>query len=307
MFNKILTILICVIMSGCLVSSDRVDKLENGFNVDIIKLQAHLADIKSKIADYNKLHELKHKIDIKDKHKNLVKKFKKATVRIVNHCSTCGYKGPYKASGVIMRSTDTKSYILTAAHVVGAITSRERYYTVNSKSILYDKRCIFLSTDVLQKNCIKYNTMAVDNVWDFAIIEVDKNLNVNTYIGKEYTVGDEVYIVGFPFKPVVLYYDDRVNFSVTTITIDKSYIYRKLLDKSGFYTNVFCINKHSNKGISGGPIFDNDGNLIGISQVILLAQNDKTDFMFGGNLCAGSVVSVKKSIRDDSRLSFIFK
>ncbi len=312
MFKKFLVFLLCVSFSGCFVTHEEFDKSESLFESDVIKLQLYLATVKKELNDFKEeakinshYNRIMAGIDLntyKNKHINLVKKFKKATIRITSRCNVDGTFGNVYGSGVILKSDGVDTYILTAAHVLGIETPTMRRNKIKINSCT--ERCVYLSGDVLKKNCIKFSIVISDSFNDFSLIKVNKDLKVSIRVEENLAIGDEVYIVGFPFKPHFPFIDGK-KFPVTTITVDKSYIYRKELHSSGEYTGKFYMNVHSNHAISGGPLFNASGDLIGISQIMITAKRDNK--LFGANLAGGALVNVKAFFLKNKKYSFIFK
>ena len=82
---------------------------------------------------------------------------------------------------------------------------------------------------------------------DFALLKTTENLGegLNVIDSKDIKVGNEIFTIGFPYQ------------LVTKRTLTAGYV-------ASLYNNSIRINNSVNNGNSGGPLFDKEGNVIGI-------------------------------------------
>lgn len=82
---------------------------------------------------------------------------------------------------------------------------------------------------------------------DFALLKTTENLGegLNVIDSKDIKVGNEIFTIGFPYQ------------LVTKRTLTAGYV-------ASLYDNSIRINNSVNNGNSGGPLFDKEGNVIGI-------------------------------------------
>lgn len=94
---------------------------------------------------------------------------------------------------------------------------------------------------------IPLDVIVDDQQNDFALLKTTENLGkgLNVIDSKDIKVGNEIFTIGFPYQ------------LITKRTLTAGYV-------ASLYDNSIRINNSVNNGNSGGPLFDKEGNVIGI-------------------------------------------
>lgn len=127
-------------------------------------------------------------------------------------------------------------YVVTNAHV---IENAETITVTDYDGNTYDATFI---------------TQMEDN--DIAILKID-NVSISVTFGtsSDISVGDDCLIIGNPMGNLSYTYTDGII----------SYVNRQITTTSGYYINVFQTNCAINSGNSGGPVFNESGEVIGVA------------------------------------------
>lgn len=145
-----------------------------------------------------------------------------------------------------------KAYIFTNAHVVKGATSIE----------------ILLSNDILVNGSI----VGYDNNEDVAVVQIDKrnDYTIATLRNSDtLNIGEEVLAVGSPLGDK--YAQTATSGIISNLNIALS------SDESSLDLYLIQVDAALNPGNSGGPLFDNNGNLIGINTMKLLSSGSSTN------------------------------
>ena len=167
------------------------------------------------------------------------------------------------ASGVIIKSQD-KYYVLTNKHVVGTEPGPENKYQVKS----YDGK---VYQEITANN---YNRLVQTGELDLALIELPTE-SQNKYTASKLSTGvsesTDVFVSGWPQckpQPQYTFYDGKISNQLSDRSdiekLPKDDLYIK--DKDRNYNDGYRVN-YTNPtffGMSGGPVFNKDGNVVAI-------------------------------------------
>lgn len=183
----------------------------------------------------------------------------KRTVRIVSRCLSTGIEGllssggAYTASGsgVILRSFNKESYILTARHVV----ADDGFYCVSE---------IYLSSDKQLESPIVSTVAAISKGDDMALLKVLVNLHVNSSVATSAYVGQHLVVAGYPGISI------GVGNSVKrqSISINSGEYTTEIYDENNSLY-VFRMTCDVWSGYSGGAVFDVTGKIVGITSFMV--------------------------------------
>lgn len=168
-------------------------------------------------------------------------------------------------SGVIIASSDGKSYILTCAHVVS------------------DASKLLVTLNNTNKDQFEATIVGSDSITDIAVISIDVDGLTTATIGDydSVEVGDYVVAIGNPLG--------SLGGSVTDGII--SALDRSIIIDGQTYT-LIQTNASINPGNSGGGLFDKDGNLIGV--VNAKSSSDSSGTQIEG---IGFAIPIKKAMQ----------
>ncbi len=151
-------------------------------------------------------------------------------------------------SGFVIAKMNGNTYIATNYHVV-ADNPQE--------IIIFDTNGNEPEATIFAKNSGK----------DLAILEVKSQLNydVVTFNSKKVAKGDAVYAAGFPSAADSL--STTIGYTVEDVTITDGVVssIREGLTNGGVHFNALQISTAINPGNSGGPLFNKNGEVIGIN------------------------------------------
>ncbi len=161
-------------------------------------------------------------------------------IKISDDETTWGY-----ATGCFV---DNKGLILTNKHVVYNNTTMQNYTIIQAR--LADS-----------EEWISATVIKVSDTDDLALIKIEKQNTSYFKIKKDVKNGEEIYTIGNP---------NGFGLSFTTGVVSSNY--RKIL-YNGQTINTIQTSLVINEGNSGGPVFSNDGKLVGLVSFRLKDRN----------------------------------
>lgn len=197
-------------------------------------------------------------IQDKDARRDYVKYITDRTVSISRDCEPkdpdyvmLAKEDDQRGSGVILKSLETESYILTAAHLASKSMEDPKDVMTCSLRVAVDKDPQGLVTN----HPIEATVVFSDTVRDEAIIKVEVNLKLSTEIDLDPVVGDYVTSAGFGVI--------KANSSITKLSISSGELASVYVDvgKMGSYHRV---TSQIYFGNSGGGVWSSDRKLLGI-------------------------------------------
>jgi len=158
-----------------------------------------------------------------------------------------------RGTGVIVRSYNNKSYIFTAAHVVEVDDAAEKkWFTCK---IYVQKSADAGSSD----NEMIAAVVVEDTHRDIAVLEVKKDLGVNTELETDPFTGEDVWAVGYPVQKAS---PRSIVLSVTKGTLaTKNVPGSGSARRNGYYHRITSQIYYGN---SGGGVWTKEGKLVGI-------------------------------------------
>ena len=157
-------------------------------------------------------------------------------------------------SGVILTYSDSKVLIYTNRHVVDCAYTDNCYQRIGEK--------IRVRTQDGQMHDVQRVAIAPHNL-DLAYLEItnDNSQEYSTPLirGEDLLIGEKVTAIGYPTLQGV---NNVLEFSVTQGKVTNI---QELLTNDGFSFKAIQSDAYANFGSSGGGLFDNDGNFIGIT------------------------------------------
>lgn len=195
----------------------------------------------------------------RERNKNLMDSLTDSTYHVVRDCTpkkdvvVLGSSNPKisldgRGTGVVVRSYEDRSYVVTAAHVVDIDKDYEKgydcEYTVQPTKYVGTKRNIYKAT-VLVSHAAR----------DLAVLKVGEDLGLDSPIELEPFTGEDIWAVGFPYQ--------FANPSQEVLSITKGTLATLNVDggSAGKYHRVTSQVYHGN---SGGGVWNKTGSLIGI-------------------------------------------
>jgi S1-C subfamily serine protease len=194
-----------------------------------------------------------------------------------------------RGTGVILRSYESGSYIVTAAHVV--------FPGVKYRSGLDCK--IYVQEDVhahspffkLESTIISYSEYQ-----DLAILRVNENLMVSSDLVTEPFVGERVWSSGYP----AIRANRSVFMSVTTGTLSTVFVTSRGRKFHRISAPVYS-------GNSGGPIWNAEGKLVGITLLFYGLPTEHGPLPFEGEYYIRPIDEVVKLTEIDGVFSEVFE
>lgn len=160
------------------------------------------------------------------------------------------YENTIGGSGIVMGNDAGKIKIATNRHVLDCVYTRDcqRMLGMNISIMAYDGKIFWID-----------KIYVYPHEMDLAVLEFDSTsfdypvANIST----EFQEGDSVIAIGYPAFSIT-----SREFSIESGTISNI---RELIAEDGYKFNVLDSNAYTNFGSSGGGLFDEDENLIGIT------------------------------------------
>lgn len=157
-----------------------------------------------------------------------------------------GMRGSSGTAFLIYSSSD-RSLLLTNEHVI----------SINPKNV-----SVYLS----EKEQCKAKVIASSEQYDLAILEVTQHLGNALSFSEKVSQGDAIFAVGFPGDADYLSDTHAVTSSQATITDGVVSAIRAMkLVEYGPTVSIVQMNADINHGNSGGPLFNKDGNVVGVN------------------------------------------
>lgn len=177
-------------------------------------------------------------------------------------------------SGTIVRSSVKGSYIATANHVVsgGLFLECDKFSVLDSRG---DRHSAVVVTS--------------DAVNDIAFIKIDKNMRISTPIASRSFIGQRILVAGFPHIGEVPNYV----YSKESVSITEGVVATHMFSSDGVM-NVFRFTAPVYFGSSGGGVFDDDGNLLGVTSFLIGVRVDKETIPRDGNYFARAYTKLAK-------------
>jgi len=170
------------------------------------------------------------------------------TVFVTANQKTRGYSG----TGFVVR-VDNGSYIITVNHI----------FSLSESAAVGEAACIYKYNDIKKVRCIPANVLLADVYYDIVLLYTEEVLPSFGKLSKNINIGQNVLISGFPMDMVnaAQYWLQKTVYS--SISLFRAYVVSYLVDSYG-YTEFFRISEQLNYGLSGSPVFDYNGNVLGI-------------------------------------------
>lgn len=167
------------------------------------------------------------------------------------------WSGMQGSSGTafLIHSASERSLLLTNEHVI----------SVNPKNV-----SVYLS----EKEQCKAKVIAASEQYDLAVLEVTQYLGNELSFSEEVSQGDAIFAVGFPGDADRLSDTHAVTSSQATITDGVVSAIRTMkLVEYGPTVSIVQMNADINHGNSGGPLFNKDGNVVGVNTYGVTSAN----------------------------------
>jgi S1-C subfamily serine protease len=190
----------------------------------------------------------------------IIKKMKDSIVWVKYEVTGKNQDGSYletggSGSGVIFNYTENKLSIYTNRHVIDCKFNTE----MDCYQRLSEKISVRLQDGTIYP--VERVVFAPHNL-DIAILEVyvSDYENNTLYVNNDINIGDKVTAIGYPSYSTPN--NDVLEFSIADGTINNI---KDLLMNDGFAFNSIVSDVYTYFGSSGGGLFDNEGNLVGIN------------------------------------------
>ena len=165
----------------------------------------------------------------------------------------------------------TKEYILTNAHVVC------------SNDISSGDPCVFYDELRVSFQRVDTSDVTVDVNVDLALLRVDPSANENSVAklrGTNIQLGEKVAVFGYPLSSILSYLG---NFTEGVVSGLSEQILKEKIKYNPQAYNRFQYTAATQSGNSGGPVFDDAGNVIGVVVSGLSGQTQNVNFAINFN------------------------